>query len=252
MKKYVATILLSCSLMLTAFSQQEQKTNQTDDRGRKQGLWIELVGELEYKGDYVDNQKDGQWLTHFKENGQLFRIENYKADQKDGLFLELSKQGYLTSEQYFTNNLPNGVHNQYGQGGYPISENNYSDGKYNGLQVTYYENIRKKSEEATYKYGVKDGPSRWYSMEGELVAEYNYVNGMLQGEQKSFYPGNKLRSVEFYKDNKSEGAYVEYYDTGAIKTSGQYKSSLKDGKWIEYDEKGNVIKTSVFVNGKEK
>jgi antitoxin component YwqK of YwqJK toxin-antitoxin module len=217
MKKYVATILLSCSLMLTAFSQQEQKTNQTDDRGRKQGLWIELVGELEYKGDYVDNQKDGQWLTHFKENGQLFRIENYKADKKDGLFLELSKQGYLTSEQYFTNNLPNGVHNQYGQGGYPISENNYSDGKYNGLQVTYYENIRKKSEEATYKYGVKDGPSRWYSMEGELVAEY-----------------------------------VEYYDTGAIKTSGQYKSSLKDGKWIEYDEKGNVIKTSVFVNGKEK
>lgn len=238
---------------LITFSQNETGANFTDGLGQKQGLWIEKTGELEIAGNYVDDRKDGSWLSHFTENGMLFRIENFNLGRKEGIFIELSKRGYLVSEQFFSNDLPDGPYRQYGQVGMLASVYNYSMGKLHGMQITYYENQqKKKSEEAGYKYGIKDGPSRWYDTEGNLIVEYNYVDGLLQGEQKSFYAGNKIRTSDIYVDNALEGASLEYYESGNIKVSGHYKAGLMDGKWLEYDENGTILKTTNYTKGEIK
>lgn len=255
MKKTVVSFILFSFLTMMVFAQkaqQAEQANQTDAKGLRQGRWIEKAGEMIFDGNYVNNQKDGMWLVHFAENGLLAKIENFKLGLKEGIFIDLSKQGYLVSEQYFKKDIPDGPSRRYGQGGFQTSENNYAAGKYHGMQSTWYENSKKKSEESNYNNGIKDGPSRWFNAEGNLIAEYNYVQGMLQGEQKSFYPGNKLRTLDFYKDNINDGASIEYFENGKVKISGQYKSGEKDGKWIEFDENGAVVRTTTFAGGKEK
>ncbi|MFH1119203.1 MAG: toxin-antitoxin system YwqK family antitoxin [Bacteroidota bacterium] len=252
MKRYVVSIVLMLFMSIQVFAQPETKTNQTDDNGRKQGRWLEKAGEIIMDGQYQDNLKHGQWLVHFAETGLLSKLETFSMGKKNGIFLEISKQGYLVSEKYFINDLPEGPHKVYGQGGFQVLEKNYKDGKFHGVQITYYENSKKKSEESYYSDGVKDGPSKWYNSDGMLIAEYKYVKGMLQGEQKSFYSGNKIRTSETYRDNLNDGPSIEYFENGNVKISGQYKAGLQDGKWIEYDEQGVIVKTTLYSGGKEK
>ncbi len=252
MKKQLFSAILACILAISVFAQQDAAPNKLDDKGLKQGLWMEKSGVTYSEGNYLNNLKDGLWLTHSVENDMLMQVENYKQGIKNGIFIEISKQGNLVSEQYFTNNIPDGPHRIYGPGGSPLTVNNYQEGQLHGLQVVYYENIRKKSEESHYNMGVKDGISRWYNTEGNIIVEYNYVNGLLEGEQKSFYSNKNKRTVENYRNNQNEGAYLEYHENGNLKVTGEYLAGLKDGKWIEYDENGKIIKTSVFAKGTEK
>ncbi|NTW25588.1 MAG: toxin-antitoxin system YwqK family antitoxin [Lentimicrobium sp.] len=252
MKKQLFLWLMGCIFAVSVFAQQDTKPNKVDDKGLKQGLWLEKSGVTYSEGNYLNNLKDGLWLTHAVENDMLIQVENYKQGIKNGIFVEISKQGNLVSEQYFTNNIPDGPHRIYGPGGSPLAVNNYREGQLHGIQVVYYENLRKKSEESNYVNGVKDGLSRWYNTEGNILVEYNYVNGLLEGEQKSFYSNKNIRTSEIYKNNQNEGAYLEYHENGSVKVTGEYKAGLKDGKWIEYDENGKIIKTSVFAKGTEK
>lgn len=253
MKKMVFWGLMMAFLPLASFSQSKQSVNITDNSGQKQGYWIEKTGEVEIDGNYINNLKEGCWLTHLVENSMLIRLENYKAGKKNGIFLELSKRGSIISEQFFTDDIPDGPFRMYGQNGMLASVSNYTAGKMHGLQIAYYENLQnKKSEEATYKSGIKHGPSRWFNTEGNMIVEYNYVDGLLQGEQKSYFAGNKIKTSDFYIDNIQEGVSLEYYENGNVKISGQYKSGLMEGKWLEYDETGKILKTTAYSKGEKK
>lgn len=250
MKKQFLTYLLVAILPVCLLAQGNQPINNTDSKGLKQGRWIELNNSLESSGDYVNNMKNGMWITHFQDNNMLYKIENFEMDKKQGVFIELSKRGSLVSEQYFTNDMPDGPVRQYAPNGLLLSSGNYRQGVLHGIQTSYYENMQsKKSEESTFSNGVKDGPSRWFNTEGAVIAEYIYSNGMLQGEQKSFYNGEKVRTLETYLNNIQEGPSIEYFENGQIKINGQYKNGLKEGKWMEYDESGKLIKSVSYSKG---
>jgi antitoxin component YwqK of YwqJK toxin-antitoxin module len=253
MKKLFLIFALIGLISGNLFSQDDSDINLTDEAGRKQGSWIEKDPTYTAKGTYTNDLKDGIWTSYFNENEMLYKVENFKSGIKQGISLEFSKRANLVSEQYFVNDLPDGVSRTYTQSGLPLTVKNYKSGNLDGIQITYYENtFNKKSEEASYKNGVKDGISKWYDMEGHVIAEYIYVNGSLEGEQKTFYPAGKIRSSELFQNNQNHGAAIEYFESGNIKISGQYLKGEKDGKWTEYDESGKIISSSTFVKGKEK
>ena len=172
MKKLFLIFAIIGSLSCNLFSQKHSEINLTDGSGRKQGLWIEKDPAYTSKGIYINNLKDGIWTSYFNENEMLYKVENYESGIKQGISLEFSKRANLVSEQYYVNDLADGISRTFTQSGLPLSVKNYKSGLLDGIQITYYENtFNKKSEEANYMNGVKDGISKWYDMEGNVIAE---------------------------------------------------------------------------------
>lgn len=248
--------ILFSLLIFTAslsFAQQHCSENMKDNDGRKQGLWVDTLGNYTLKGHYVNDLKDGVWISYESGTEKILKIEEFKAGKKDGVFLEFNKRNNtLASEQYYSNDLPDGKFKLYSVSGMLESISSYKNGELDGLQQKFYENSNKPSEEANYLKGVKEGLSKWYNQDGKLIAEYNYLNGELNGEQKTYFPDGTLRSVDTYVKNVYEGMSTEYYENGKVKLQGLYKAGEKDGKWIKCNDSGAVISTIQYKNGVEK
>lgn len=250
MKKYLFASVLSFIMVYGLFAQ-EQKINQTDARGLKQGVWEEKTATGISKGMYLDDMKEGNWIMHGS-NGNLTRIESFSKGIRDGIFVEIDQRGYLVSEMYYENNLPEGVAKKFFYGTNPASVIEYKQGKMNGKKKEYYENAAGKlKEESDYRDDVKDGTSTFFAVSGDPIAEYTYKNGSLEGVQKTYYAGKKLMSEQNYVNNIESGFYKEYFESGKIKVETTYKDGLMDGKYVEYDEEGKV-KTEGFYLGGEK
>lgn len=50
------------------------------------------------------------------------------------------------SEQYFTNDMPDGPVRQYAPNGLLLSSGNYRQGVLHGIQTSYYENMQSKNQ----------------------------------------------------------------------------------------------------------
>jgi len=267
--------------MLMAFSISlivaQTAINQSDANGKKQGAWEEKTATGTLKGNYVNDLKDGCWVTYNANDGKLLRIEYYIKGKHEGIAVDIDTRGYLGSETYFADDLIEGTAKKYFYGTNPASLIDYVHGRITGKKKIYYENSAGKlQEESEYVNDIKNGKSSYFTMAGDPVAEYNYVNNMLQGVQKTFYPGKKIQTEQEFVDNlengfvkeyyesgklKSEGNYVkgkmngvwkEYSEEGAVTLMGSYKDDQKDGKWEEFNESGKVVKTTKYVNGQAK
>jgi antitoxin component YwqK of YwqJK toxin-antitoxin module len=271
---FLFVLLLTGSL---AFSQVvKDSINQTDSKGRKQGKWEEKLTPGTTKGVYVNDNKEGVWVS-YGANGNLIKIENFTKGLHDGITVEIDQRGYLLSETYYENDLPEGVAKRYYYGSNPASIITYHKGKKNGSYKVYYENSAGKlMEESNYVDDIKDGMSKWYTIKGDLIAEYKYKMNSLEGVQKSYAEGNKLLSEQTYKDNVENGPYIEYYpdgktkvegvyvngkksgnwkeyaEDGSVQNEGAYVDDLKDGKWTEYDFSGKTVKVTKYVKGELK
>ncbi|MEI6060125.1 MAG: toxin-antitoxin system YwqK family antitoxin [Bacteroidota bacterium] len=268
-------ILFTCLLMVLSisFALAQTAANQTDAKGKKQGPWEEKTASGTLKGTYVDDQKDGCWIS-YAADGKLTHIEHFDKGQHEGIAVEIDQRGYLVSESYYVNNLLEGAAKKFYYGTNPASTIDYLHGKINGKKRIYYENSAGKlMEESEYKDDIKNGTSNFFTISGDPVAEYLYVNNMLQGVQKSYYPGKKLMSEQEFVDNMENGTYKEYYENGKLKSEGiyakgvmnglwkdydedgilklqgNYVKGVKEGKWQEFDKAGKVSKTTSYVNG---
>ncbi|HEX7411555.1 MAG TPA: toxin-antitoxin system YwqK family antitoxin [Bacteroidales bacterium] len=226
--------------------------NTTDAKGMKQRFWEEKTDNTTTKGWYRNNLKEGQWLT-YGQNGIITKVENYHKGMKNGAVIEIDQRGYLSSEAFYVNDIPEGIAKRYYYGTNLASVIPYKHGKVDGKKIIYYENSAgKMQEEATFRNDIKDGPSNWYTITGDKVAEYNYMNGNLEGMQRQYYPKSVLMSEQNYIKNVPQGEYKEYFESGKPKYQGIYVNGEKDGKWNEFDENGTIIKTSKFLKGVEK
>jgi len=246
-------LLTSIMILLAALfvSAQDATTNQTDAKGLKQGQWEEKTATGISKGLYVNDQKEGNWIS-YGSNGNLMRIEAFSKGLHEGIFMEIDQRGYLVTEMYYKNNLLEGVAKKYFYGTNPASVIDYKQGKMNGKKKVYYENAAGKlTEESEYTNDIKSGSSNFYAINGDPIAEFIYKDGLLEGVQKSYYPGKKLLSEQNYVHNLESGLYREYYESGKVKTEGNYKDGKMDGKWVENNEDGTLKLDGTYVAGEK-
>ena len=80
------------------------RINQYDDDGRKQGYWEEEYdyGEVNAKGNYINDKKDGYW-EYYWDTGELFKQGTYKDGKKDGIWEEYFKDGEFWYEGEWNN-----------------------------------------------------------------------------------------------------------------------------------------------------
>jgi antitoxin component YwqK of YwqJK toxin-antitoxin module len=222
--------------------------NKYDANGMKTGYWIERQGEMTFKGRYVNNKKNNNWVTYYS-NNLIYKVEYFTDGVKDGLSLQFDRKGKLTLMENYSNGILHGETIYYGS--YtetPMSETNFANGKKTGQFRQYYDNS-KIQEESVYKNDIKNGISRWYNKGGRLIAEYHYRDGNFEGIQKTFYENDTVQAVSNYSGNQLSGEYKEYYRNGKMKLSGKYVAGLKEGSWTEYDEIGKAQKVVKYKAG---
>ena len=162
-------ILLACILVIISvtFVLAQTAANQTDASGKKQGLWEEKTPAGTSKGTFTDSLKDGCW-TFYSADGKLLRIENFNKGMREGIAVEIDQRGYLVSEMYYANDLIEGTAKRFFYGTNPASVIDYVHGKMNGKKKLYYENSAGKlMEESEYKDDIKNGPSNFYTINGD-------------------------------------------------------------------------------------
>ena len=189
-----------------------QKINQLNAKGQRTGVWKKYYenGKIRYKGQF----KEGKEIGIFKfyditssEHPTIIKEFSEAHDTARVTFYTL--KGQLKTKGKMLGKLRIGKWFYYFLNKKIMSEENYTNGKLNGVFKNYYPN-GKVTEETYYANGVKHGTSKLYTEKGTILEDVTYKEGKLHGEGK-------------------------YYDLkGALKEKGNYKNGKKDGDWEFY------------------
>jgi len=198
----------------------------TDMNGLRQGIWKEYyaTGELKSEGNYIDSKEEGAWKFYFQ--NQKIEVEGrYKNGKKEGTWYWYYPNGTL------------------------LQEENRNQGKLDGEFLEYDEsgNIRVKGE---YVEGTEEG--EWFYVQGNALEKGVYNDGLRTGLWiTQWRETGKLISEIEYDQNLFNGKYILYYDDGKMRISGKYSAGEPIGIWYLFDENGELILTTVYVDGRE-
>ena len=169
------TILICLSVLFVSHSQNDT-INQRDENNCKQGYWIlygkdkpekgyPSEGRIE-EGVYRNNRKEGKWIRYFNDGRTPKLIFHYK------------------------NNRPSGSYEKrYRQGGIKES-GDFSQGKYIGQRLTYFEN------------GIIKSSTSFDSLGREIDSTiYNFENGCRQLMIIYSFPGVVSSTIEYKEDS---------------------------------------------------
>ena len=92
-----------------------------------------------------------------------------------------------------------GKHIEYYSDGQKQLEQNYKNGKLEGLETTWYESGKKKSEKF-FKNDKLEGLSIVWHENGQKEVERNYKNGKEDGVFTTWHENGKVRSKRSYKN----------------------------------------------------
>ncbi|MBV8251642.1 MAG: hypothetical protein JO154_03465 [Chitinophaga sp.] len=163
MRQLLLLCLFQCVVLLGMAQEQLQykvpKHNQRDEKGRKQGLWMEDVGELRGEPGYT-------WEG------------NYKNDRKEGIWKKTTAAGYLIAEETYKNNVLNGYCKYFFNDGKKSAEGLYVSTEIPGqkdtiMVVDLQSGVEKPVEIVREGNSVRQGLWKVYDEEtGHMVKEY--------------------------------------------------------------------------------
>ncbi|CAD8194517.1 unnamed protein product [Paramecium pentaurelia] len=233
-----------------------------DDKGKKQGIWIELFENywdkcpVTYQGEYQNGCKRGIWSTFYmvqKIGGGLYN-EN---ELKNGKWIDLHENFNNTLQVIYQGEYLNGrkigiwnIHSQqklYGIGYY--DENGNKNGKW--ITMSFYNLESGQSIEAgQYKNDKQVG--RW-----NVIQNNNLIGG-------GVYDENGIKKgmwIELDQNDSEVGEYINGKKVGmwdiifrnSITGGGQYnEQGEKQGKWMELNENYNNYCQVIYVGEYER
>lgn len=160
-------------------STQDDKINQKDANGKKQGKWI-------YYGK--DRPEEGYPMEGKIEEGP------FKDDRKEGIWIKYHNDGVT-----------------------PKLKGTYVNHRANGPFIKYHPNGKIKEEGTFGKNQYQDSLKRYHE-NGQLEYEANYnENGKEQGKVKYFYPNGQVEFVYTSQNGVATGKATRYYENGDVK-----------------------------------
>ena len=140
---------------------------------------------------------------------------------------------------------------------------------FTGRAESFYGNGQKESEE-NYKDGKADGLWSWWYENGQKKAEINYKDGIDRGLATAWYENGQKKSEENVKYGKYHGLWTRWYENGQKKWEENYKdgklisaeswkpngekcpvTNLKGGNgvWVSYNDDGTEYKRYSYKDG---
>lgn len=207
---------------------QSDTLNRTDKFGKKYGAWVKYEnGTLLWKATFYNNEPVGCFI-HFHSNKKVKDSLYYHPNSPVVDAVTFHTNGKKASEGLFINKIKDGKWLYYNHDGKLIAEENFKNGKKNGVFKLYS------------------------SQDGILLKEEPWEDDVLHGEYKEYYTTGQLRLKWNYKKGKIDGPYESYYVDESVWNKGQYVAGLRHGTWICYDRKGNDLKVEEFDKQKVK
>ena len=201
-----------------------QEYNQTDSKGRRQGLWADFYanGQKRYEGEFKNDKCKGTF-RYYDEQGNLKATNEFDKSGEKALNKIYASNGRMIATGYYVNQKKEGEWRYFDKetGQLLLVEDN-TNGKVNGWSRLYNPSTGKLAEETQYVDGQPEGQCRKFSDTGVLLMECQYRNGVLDGPVKSYYPST------------------------ALKEEGQYAKGEKTGLWKTYNEDGDLIAEDTF------
>lgn len=222
LKQSVFLFLIFVAFSFLAIAQ--EPVNQTDDAGRKQGLWQknQANGQLLYSGKFKDDKPVGEW-KRYHPNGVVKAVLLYVGNSDSAavtLFDELGKK--------------------------------VAAGFYRGQEKTgpwvYFDKNGKVAEEE-YVGGIKSGKSKTYYPSGELFVETRYAGGIQDGVYRAFFRNGTPYFECRMKGDKRDGLCQIFHENGELETEANYVEGLRDGEWKYYSDQGTYQYTLVYDRG---
>jgi len=219
--KFIVVIILSlCPISQALYAQ--QGLNDLDSEGKRDGIWKKYYtnNRLRYIGTF-DHGKEVGTFKYYSASSSEYPIIIKKFHENDNL---ADVQYFTTSGVLESNGLMKGKKREgkwlfyHTDGKAIMSEENYKNGKLDGVYNTFYPN-GELTEITSYKNGLLDGSYKKYSIKGILYNDFNYAGG-------------KLNGMAIYYSRK----------TGDLIKKGPFKNDMRVGTWENYVD-GELVST---------
>ena len=204
--------------------QKEGKAITFNAQGKPHGhRWFKndrLVASEDFNRFDEDGMKTGPWKV-FHPSGREVQTGFYEAGLKHGVFQFFDARGKLQRVVTYRH----GVEVKPEKGNKPQVE-----------VVSITRENGSVAETVTYVDGVKDGVTRRYDEEGQIVGGALFQQDILAAEGVTTEQG------------KREGPWKEFWPDGSLKSEGLYTNGLKEGKWMFYRPSGEKEQEGVYLN----
>lgn len=173
----------------------------TYQNGQRQGpSERRLAGVLRSKGDYVDDQPEGMWITENGEgpfvkgvangmwklktgDGEIQQVE-LVAGVKQGELRWSDKNGKLMQIIHYKDNLADGLYQKFNAAGARIYQADYVMGKLDGREIDYYDDGTTVRADRGYRNGELDGLNVYNFPDGKpksvSTLDHGYEVGLMQ------------------------------------------------------------------------
>jgi len=188
--------------------------------GKPEGFWKSyyVTGVKKSEGKRTSFLLDSIWVF-FDQTGDTTEKINYLLGKKNGYYYKYRKDPsyglYIWSKELFAGDKKEGTAYIYFPGG--------------KIQQTIF-----------YNNGKKEGISKEYDREGNVITLYEYNNDFLISRDKINRTDSK---------GLKQGLWVDFYPNGRKKCEKNYKDDLLYGYYKEYDQRGNLSVTMLYENG---
>lgn len=226
---FTISFLISLFLGINVYA---QKVNQLDANGKRTGTWKKEYenGNIRYVGQFKNGKEIGTFKFYdITSSSQPTIIKEFSDLDGTALVKFYTLDGKIKSRGKMRGRNRIGKWLYYFPTGKVISEENYKEGKLDGVLKTYYEN-GKLTEETYYLNGLKHGASKVYTEEGILLEDVQYVEGKLHGEAKYYDLKGQLKEKGRYNKGKREGKWEFYMDGQLAKKKKTKLSEFKSNE----------------------
>jgi antitoxin component YwqK of YwqJK toxin-antitoxin module len=189
----------------------QEKINQTDVKGLKQGKWAKKHDRsvaYVYIGQFKDDKPVGTFTYYYTSSKvKAVIVHDENSDRSKATMYHDNSR--LMASGIYKGELKDSVWSFYDYSGRVSSSETFVKGELNGMKYVYFV------------------PNDINDKRVAVAKQMNFVNG------------------------KEDGAYIEYFEEGGIKGSGSYKNGYKNGRCIANHPNGKIMLEERYKVGKK-
>ncbi|HLP12002.1 MAG TPA: toxin-antitoxin system YwqK family antitoxin [Flavobacteriales bacterium] len=223
-------------------------------------------GKLKTEGNRKNHELDSTW-KFYTEKGIITSEISYKTGKKNGITKTYNEKGVLVSEEMFFNNIKQGKATYFYETGEPKMQVAFDNGVETGtayefgkdgriITIQEYKGARLMESQEVNRVdenGNKIG--KWIEYYGDsktkIKSETNYRAGVKEGVSKEYDENGNLLKLEQFEngivnDSAQEFVFIDirtvFHENGTPKLVGGYANNKKQGIFREYDSNGDSAK----------
>lgn len=241
-------------------------------KGKLNGEFFEFSesGEVLLSGQYVDNFKEGDWNSYFRNgakkseyfylknllqgttknyfpNGNLAEIIPFEAGKLQGTYQSFFPNGNLQKSVEFANDRENGAYERFFEDGQPEISGSFSKGELNGSWENF-DNLGTLISKGEYQAGIRVGT--WKEQIREVQGFYR-VGEYKEGNKEGIWKIVDEQGVVFQDEQFVENRLVEISEfktvDGRVLNAGKLVKGT--GKRLIYDREGNLLEKGRYAKG---